>query len=72
MFDIDWRSPADYEPLQNLDTVGLAWEFLRRNPDYRRDHSEIVSTPSVDTIGVEESMRPWGLCFPCQPYENST
>jgi len=72
MFDIDWRSPTDYESLQNLDTVSLAWEFLRRNPDYRRDHREIVCTPCADTIRVEESMRQWGLCFPCQPYQNST
>jgi len=72
MINIDWRSPADYEPLQNLDTVGFAWEFLRRNPDYRRDHHEIENPLSVDTNAVEETMRPWGLCLPSQPYDNST
>ncbi len=44
MFPVDWRSPATYEPMQNLATVGFAWEYLRRNPDYRRDHREITRT----------------------------
>lgn len=33
----DWRSAAHYEYVSGLTSTGLAWEFLRRNSDYRRD-----------------------------------
>ena len=31
----DWRSRAAYQDAATMDPAGLAWEFLRRNPDYR-------------------------------------
>jgi hypothetical protein len=31
----DWRNPADYADLASLDLSSLAWEFLRRNPEYQ-------------------------------------
>jgi hypothetical protein len=33
----DWRSAAAYAYLNDLNPAELAWEFLRRNPDYQRD-----------------------------------
>ncbi len=30
----NWRDPANYKSLLNLDRAGWAWEWLRRNPDY--------------------------------------
>lgn len=33
----DWRCPDQYTYLQGMDRAGWAWEWLRRNPDYRRD-----------------------------------
>jgi hypothetical protein len=33
----DWRNPADYAFTEQLQPAQWAWEFLRRNPDYRRD-----------------------------------
>ncbi|MFM9587728.1 transcriptional regulator domain-containing protein, partial [Streptomyces caniscabiei] len=33
-----WQSEESYEPIRSMDRIQLAWEFLRRNPDYRRDY----------------------------------
>lgn len=35
----DWRHPEHYAYTQCLGREGWAGEFLRRNPDYRRDHA---------------------------------
>ena len=34
--DEDWRSEAAYDYIDKLTPGDLAWEFLRRNPDYLR------------------------------------
>jgi Family of unknown function (DUF6499) len=34
MAPIDWRRPETYEKIRDLDAVGFAWEYLRRNPGY--------------------------------------
>jgi hypothetical protein len=58
----DWRSPQAYDRTWELDPTGLAWECLRRNPDYHRDYREVVhSTRDPGVIG--ELRRRWGLCF---------
>ena len=72
MLSIDWRSPAAYETLQNLDPVDFAWEFLRRNPDYHRDHHEITHASSMDIEIVEGRAQRWGLCLPCRSYDRGT
>lgn len=56
------RSPGgvadgDGPPFAGLNVPGFAWEFLRRNPDYRADYSR--SKPLVDPR--------WGLRFPADP-----
>lgn len=33
----DWKNPQDYEFIKELNPDHLAWEFLRRNPDYKKD-----------------------------------
>jgi hypothetical protein len=62
----DWRSPAAYTYLNNLTPAELAWEFLRRNPNYQRD----VQTPVSKTIDEDELPEPvarrWGLRFRSQ------
>lgn len=30
----DWREGAPYRALMGIDAAGLAWEWLRRDPDY--------------------------------------
>lgn len=37
MQSIDWRTPAAYKRIKDLPPAGFAWEYLRRNEDYRHD-----------------------------------
>ena len=40
----DWRDPAQYRDLERLDRSGFAWEYLRRNPKFRREgHASATS-----------------------------
>jgi hypothetical protein len=39
----DWRNPDDYRFPRNFPAFRWAWEFLRRNPDYRKDWSAALS-----------------------------
>lgn len=39
----DWRKPDDYHFPRNFPAYRWAWEFLRRNPDYRKDWSNVLS-----------------------------
>ncbi|RDS85023.1 DUF2285 domain-containing protein [Dyella monticola] len=36
-YHVPWRPSAAYLYVLHLDAPALAWEYLRRNPDYRRD-----------------------------------
>jgi len=36
----DWRPSAAYLYILHLDPTALAWEYLRRNADYRREWEE--------------------------------
>ncbi|MFZ0209215.1 MAG: DUF6499 domain-containing protein [Roseiarcus sp.] len=61
----DWRSPTAYEHLLDMDAANLAWELLRRNPDYRNDYSQ---TDRMRALGagaeaLPGSARSWGLTF---------
>src|ERR1700722_16526252 len=40
MTTMDWRPAAAYLYVLRLDEVALAWEYVRRNPRYRRDWEE--------------------------------
>lgn len=42
--DESWRSETAYNYIDNLTPGDLAWEFLRRNPDYRKAYQELVSS----------------------------
>lgn len=56
----DWRSPESYSKVQNADMAGVAWECLRRNPDYQQ-HYRALANP-LD--GAPSSFRQkWGLSF---------
>lgn len=39
----DWRNPADYRFPRNFPAHRWAWEFLRRNPDYRDEWHAVLS-----------------------------
>src|SRR3546814_18312550 len=38
----DWRSGAAYDYIDQLNTSDLAWEFLRRNREYRESYYELA------------------------------
>jgi len=54
-----WRSAEAYDYLDDLPAADLAWEYLRRNPDYQRDFQAM---PTSD--GGGERVARWGLRFP--------
>jgi hypothetical protein len=56
----DWRSPAAYAYVSDLDPSGLAWEFLRRNPEYRREY-RAVSEESQSNDQAEAFACRWGM-----------
>jgi hypothetical protein len=58
----DWRTPESYKRVQDADITAIAWEYLRRNPDYRRDYEEMVKAGRVHNVTAGFRGR-WGLCF---------
>ena len=63
----DWRSQDSVDALLEPDRAGLAWEFLRRNPDYREDFRQTlrrVATGEIsEDVAMTEFSRRWGLSF---------
>lgn len=60
----DWRTPRDYEYLEQLDRAELAWEFLRRNQEYRKDFVRILDSTAREATAIAER---WGLSFRLRP-----
>ena len=60
MPDFDWRSPEAYSKVQNADPTGLAWECLRRNPEYRKNYRALENP--LDGAPAEFRKK-WGLSF---------
>lgn len=58
----DWQSAAAYEYVRNLDPADIAWEFLRRNPEYQQDYDRIARENLDDEREVQLLQR-WGLRF---------
>lgn len=63
MATFDWRSPDTYKPIQDINAPGFAWEFLRRNPDYRRDVSRIARTTPLGGRADAAFAQRWRLSF---------
>jgi len=59
----DWRSAIAVETLNRLDRSGFAWEFLRRNPRYRREYNQISKEAASEASVKEAVGQRWGLCF---------
>lgn len=66
----DWRSAENYDYLSDLSASEFAWEFLRRNPDYINDFSEIDRQMGASEIKV--ASRYWGLSFRARPHSFSS
>ena len=58
----DWRDAAAYAPLLHADRSLLAWEWLRRNPDYRTAAERgFEAVADGDSAGTHEPPERWGL-----------
>jgi hypothetical protein len=62
MSQFDWRSPQAYDRTATLETPGLAWEYLRRHPDYHRDF-QAVAGKDPDPMSITTFRKRWGLSF---------
>lgn len=60
----DWRSPSNYHYLEQLDRAEMAWEFLRRNQEYRKDFVRILDVTAREATAIAER---WGLSFRLRP-----
>ncbi|WP_352799372.1 DUF6499 domain-containing protein [Mesorhizobium sp. M0870] len=69
----DWRRHDAYHYARRLPRTGWAWEFLRRNPQFQRDHAKMA--PYACIVGPQGDMqiielttgsallRQWSLLF---------
>lgn len=58
-----WRISTAYDYVNELDPPDLAWEFLRRNPEYRQDYQRLKDGGlEEDKVEVVLSNK-WGLSF---------
>lgn len=58
-----WRSEAAYDYIDKLTPGDLAWEFLRRNPDYRKSYQELAAVGRLSEDIAREFAEQWGLRF---------
>lgn len=63
MLSIDWRAPAAYEHTKHIPAAGFAWEYLRRNEDYRREYHILAATQRPEAHQLERFSQRWGLRF---------
>jgi hypothetical protein len=60
MSAFDWRSSNAYDRIQEAEITGLAWEGLRRNPDFGADYRS--ASKALPNVSLEFRQR-WGLSF---------
>ena len=60
----DWRSEERYADLGECSAADLAWEFLRRNPQYQDDCALLRQDASSGQTDAERvRLDRWGLSF---------
>jgi Family of unknown function (DUF6499) len=63
----DWRSPEAADVLKDLDRSGVAWEFLRRDPEYCEHYASVVQRMDSSAISHETALSElsdrWGCMF---------
>lgn len=63
----DWRDGAAYRALLGIDRAGLAWEWLRRDPEYiaygRAAAADPGSTDGPALLRADARALDWGLHF---------
>ncbi len=71
MLKIDWRAPAAYVHTKTIPAAGFAWEYLRRNHDYRQDFQILVRAKRPNASELEAFARRWGVRFPARPRQTA-
>ena len=56
-YDDGWTATAGYLYVLHLDVTSLAWEYLRRNPEYRQSWS------CLGRLTPSDEAQTWGLRF---------
>lgn len=65
MAESGWRLPPEYAYAEHLNACPFAWEFLRRNDDYRLDFAAKHPIPVPEASPIQSSAAPrWGLRCP--------
>lgn len=65
----DWKNETDYDYTKDHTPELWAWEFLRRNPDYRNDWEIALSSSCYkesdhpETLSFKGGRSKWGLLF---------
>jgi hypothetical protein len=63
----NWRSSEAADALKDLDRSDIAWEFLRRDPEYRQHHASVAQRIESGAIspdtGLAELSDRWGCMF---------
>ena len=72
----DWRNENSYNYTAKLTRAGWAWEFLRRNPEFRNDYARVKAKTSKVRRGklrVSEmpELKRWGVSWCDPPGENA-
>jgi hypothetical protein len=60
MSGVDWRSEEAYANFRNAESMDIAWEWLRRDTEYRKDYQNIDQS---QRLSVEAFRQKWGLSF---------
>lgn len=63
MLSIDWRLPAAYQFAKSIPAAGFAWEYLRRDDEYRREFQAITTSSEPGPERLETFVQRWGLRF---------
>ncbi|WP_442868799.1 transcriptional regulator domain-containing protein [Bradyrhizobium sp. CCBAU 21362] len=58
----DWRSEEAYSDLKKVEAADVAWEWLRRDPDYQEDYRRL-SRRQRSSATTGRLRRKWGLSF---------
>jgi len=56
-----WRNATAYDYVNELDPEDLAWEFLRRNAEYKLDYLNLERTGEAQSASFFSAK--WGLSF---------
>ncbi|MFN8680386.1 transcriptional regulator domain-containing protein [Paracoccus sp. P2] len=67
MQSINWRTPSAYRHVKDLPAAGFAWEYLRRNEDYRKDVERFNRTGAFTAEELDTFASRWGLRFRTRP-----